>query len=99
MTAARDLEGQAAPAATLAIKAVPGASRDEIAGWLGDRLKIRVAAPAEGGRANRAVCAVVAGSLGLRPAAVSVVSGATRPEKTLRLEGLTAAEVLSRLGR
>ena len=34
------------------VKAVPGAKREEIAGALGDRLKIRVAQPPEGGRAN-----------------------------------------------
>ncbi len=29
------------------IKAVPGASRNEIAGVVGDRLKLRISAPAE----------------------------------------------------
>ena len=42
------------------VKVVPGASRAGIAGVLGDRLKVRVSAPAEGGRANKAVCAVIA---------------------------------------
>ena len=38
------------------VKVVPGGSRDEIAGMLGDALKIKVSAQAEGGKANRAVC-------------------------------------------
>ena len=33
----------------LLVKMVPGASRDEIAGVVGDRLKVRVAAPPEDG--------------------------------------------------
>jgi len=52
----------------IAVKAVPGAARDEIAGLLGERLKVRVAAPPEDGKANEAICRVLAAALGLRSA-------------------------------
>lgn len=39
----------------LAVKVVPGSSRDQIVGRLGDALKIKVTAPAEKGKANTAV--------------------------------------------
>ncbi len=39
----------------LDLKVVPKSSRDCIAGWLGDALKVRVRAPAERGKANAAV--------------------------------------------
>lgn len=85
-------------AARLDVKVVPGARRDQVAGPLGERLKVRVAAPPEGGRANKAVCALIAGALGLRASEVTVIAGPASPEKTLRIEGRTAAEVRAALG-
>lgn len=67
------------------VKAVPGASRDQIAGVLGDRLKVKVAAPPEGGKANKAICALLAKELGVKPGQVEIVSGATNPEKVVRV--------------
>ena len=74
------------------VKAVPGASRDQIAGLLGDRLKIRVSAPPEGGKANRAIARVLAGGLGVlgvRASDVELVRGTSSAEKTFRIMGVT----------
>ena len=49
----------------LSEKVVPRASRNGIAGWLGDELKIRVSAPPEKGEANKAVEDVLAKVLGI----------------------------------
>lgn len=73
------------PSLILQIKAVPGSSRDALAGMLGDRLKIRIAAPPEEGKANAAVCGLVAEALGVRPRQVQVVAGRSAPEKTVRI--------------
>ncbi len=78
------------------IKVVPGARSNGIAGVLGDRLKIRVSAPPEGGRANKAVCAMIAAALGAKPRQVSVESGQTSPEKVLRISGVDV-EMVARL--
>jgi uncharacterized protein (TIGR00251 family) len=69
----------------LAIKVVPGASRTEIAGVLGKRLKVRVAAPAEGGKANRALVRLLGEWLGVRD--VEIVAGESSAEKTVRVVG------------
>jgi uncharacterized protein (TIGR00251 family) len=82
----------------LGIKVVPNASRDGIAGWLGDDLKIRVQAPPEDGRANKRVCELLAAHLGLAKNAVTVVAGHANQRKTLAVEGLTADEMRRRLG-
>jgi uncharacterized protein (TIGR00251 family) len=86
---------QAGPDVLLRVKAVPGASRDQVAGLLGDRLKIRVAAPPEGGKANAAICELVAKALGRGKRDVTVESGATNPEKVLRVCGATVEAVSS----
>jgi uncharacterized protein len=86
------------PAVRLDVKVVPGARRTEIAGPLGDRLKIRVAAPPEDGKANRAVCELVARELGVKERFVTVLSGQSNPEKTLLILGISAQEARSRAG-
>ena len=79
------------------IKAVPGASRDQIAGVIGDRLKVRISAPPEDGKANKAICKLLAKALGVRNAQVSIESGQTNPEKIIRIAGVTTNDLRRRL--
>jgi uncharacterized protein (TIGR00251 family) len=81
----------------IAVKVVPRASRDEIVGWLEGALKVRVAAPPEDGRANRAVEAVIAAALNLKKNAVAVTAGASSPRKRVAVEGLSREEIVRRL--
>ena len=80
------------------VKVVPGASRDRIAGPLGDALKIQVAAPPEKGKANKAVVALIADALGVNPKDVAVAGGYTSPRKTIRVEGVTIQQACEALG-
>ncbi len=84
-------------ATRLSLKVVPGASRAGIAGWLGDSLKVRVTAPAESGKANAAVTALLAAVLGVPKSSVEIVSGGATPHKVVAIRGLTPAEVADRL--
>lgn len=77
------------------VKAVPGAKRDEIVGRLGDRLKVRVSAPPEGGKANEAICALIATALGIKARDVRIVAGLSRAEKTVEIDGANADAVES----
>ena len=67
--------------------AQPGARRSEIAGLHGDRLKIRIAAPALDGRANDALVAFIAGELRIPKARVAVIKGERSREKLLAVSG------------
>lgn len=73
--------------AILRVKAVPGARRDEIVGMLGDRLKVRVSAPPEGGRANAAIRALIADALGVKARQIAIISGQASAEKVVRVAG------------
>lgn len=78
---------------------IPSASRDAVAGWLGEALKIRVSAPPERGRANAAVERVVASALDLSAKSVRVVSGSTSPRKVIEITGVSESEVYARLSK
>ena len=79
------------------IKAVPGASRDEIAGIIGDRLKVRVRAAPEAGKANKAICKLIASALGAKVKQVQIDSGQTNPEKIVRISGAVRGDVVCQL--
>jgi len=81
----------------LAVKVVPRASRDELVGWLGDRLKIKVAAPPQDGRANDALEAYLAERLGVPRRSVRVATGHGSTSKIVEIDGIPQTELVSRL--
>jgi len=82
---------------TLELKVIPNAPRDEIAGWLGAALKVKVRAPALEGRANDALTDFLADRLGLPRRAVALVRGGHSRHKVVRIDGLDSAAVRRRL--
>ncbi len=75
-------------AIVLRVHAQPGAGRSAITGRYGDALKVKVAAPPQGGRANDALLALLADEFGVKGAQVTLVSGASSRTKRFRIEGL-----------
>ena len=71
----------------LQLKVVPKASRNRVAGWVGERLKVQVTAAPERGKANHAVLEVLAEILGLSPARIRIVAGEMSALKTVEIEG------------
>lgn len=71
--------------ARLNVKVVPGSSRNQIVGWLGDALKIKVMAPPEKGQANEAVIELLAEALDLTTDNIEVLSRHSSPLKVITI--------------
>src|SRR5438552_18952122 len=77
----------------LRVHVQPGAGRTAVSGRYGDSLKVRVAAPPEGGRANAACRAFLAELLGLREDQVELTGGPSSRSKRFRITGVEAADL------
>ncbi len=93
MSWARDEAG----GAVLEILVQPRASRTRVVGEHDGRLKVQLAAPPVEGEANRALVELLAGALGVRKADVVIQRGDTGRRKTVRVAGVTAAQVRAAL--
>ena len=83
---------------TFTAKVVPGSSRTTVAGVLEDMIKIRVAAPPEKGKANQCLLAFLAQQLHVKKNAIEILAGHGNPIKQVKVAGISAAELLDRLG-
>ncbi|MBS1200425.1 MAG: protein Mettu [Proteobacteria bacterium] len=72
---------------TLALRVQPRASRDEVAGLHGDRLKVRITAPPVDGAANEHLRRFIAGLFGVAPAQVRLLRGETGRDKLVAVSG------------
>jgi uncharacterized protein (TIGR00251 family) len=85
--------------ARIAVRVQPLAARDELGGEHGGALLVRVTAPPVGGRANDAVCRIVAKAVGVPPSGVSIIRGARGREKLVEVDGVDDEELRVRLRR
>jgi uncharacterized protein (TIGR00251 family) len=68
---------------TLQVQAQPGAKRPGFEPYGEDALKVRIAAPAVDGRANEALCELIAGRLKVARSRVEVTRGHAARRKTV----------------
>jgi uncharacterized protein YggU (UPF0235/DUF167 family) len=68
-----------------------------VVGRHGAAWKVRVASPAERGKANDAVVALLAETLDVPQASVELVGGATHRDKVVAVRGLSEGEIERRL--
>ena len=57
-----------------------------------------MAAAPEAGKANQAICKLIARTVGVKAKDVSIESGLTNPEKIIRMKGCTVVAVQSAIG-
>jgi uncharacterized protein len=74
---------------TLSVRVTPGARRSELGDVAGDRLRVRVAAPAIDGKANAELRRYMASLFGVRASAVSLAAGEHARDKVIRVHGVT----------
>lgn len=86
-------------AETLVVNVKPGAKAPGIVVGLDGAIVVRVRERAMEGKANEAVCAALARTLGLPKSAVTLVRGAKARIKTFAIAGLPANEVKERLAQ
>ncbi|MGE5111039.1 MAG: DUF167 domain-containing protein [Acidobacteriaceae bacterium] len=83
--------------ATFAVRVQPRASRNAVAGEIGDALKIVLTAPPVEGKANEACVDFLANLLKVPRSSVTIASGESSRNKVVRIAGLRASEVEQRL--
>ncbi len=84
--------------AKIEVRLRPRGNRDELIGVEVGVVHARVSAPPVDGRANRALCRLIAKRAGVAPSRVSVVRGGKSREKLVRVEGVEQAALLDALG-
>jgi uncharacterized protein (TIGR00251 family) len=80
------------------VRLTPRAGANEVVGERDGALLVRVTAPPVDGRANDALCRLIAKRARVGVRSVSVVRGAGAREKVVRVEGIGLAELRAALG-
>jgi uncharacterized protein len=76
------------PTARLIVRLQPRASRTEVVGERAGAVLVRVTAPPVDGKANAALCELIADEVGVARSAVSVVRGETSRDKVVEILGV-----------
>ena len=83
----------------IALHVTPRSARDEVVGWKGSELGVRVTAPPEGGKANDAVIRLLAKALTVPMRDVRVIRGGSSRHKMLEIDGIDARRLLEAFGQ
>jgi uncharacterized protein (TIGR00251 family) len=81
----------------LAIRVTPNAGRNEITGWHGDVLQIKIAAPPEKGKANQELIDFLGRTLGVKKSAIAIIKGQTSRNKAIEIAGVSREEIIEKL--
>ena len=79
--------------ARIEVRLRPRGRRDELLGFRDGALQARVTAPPVDGKANKALCRLIAKQAGVAPSRVTVVRGLKSRDKVVIVEGVGEAEL------
>ena len=78
---------------TYKVRVQPKASRNQVDGYSADRLRLRVTAPPQDGKANAAVISLLAETLGVPKSRLRIIRGHGSREKLVQVTSLTPEDV------
>jgi uncharacterized protein (TIGR00251 family) len=70
----------------LLLRVIPNASSDVVVGWCGNVLKVKVQAPPEDGRANKALVKLLAEYFEIPKKSIVILAGEKSRKKRIRIE-------------
>ena len=82
----------------LSVHLTPGAKRNEIFGFAGDVLKVKIAAPPREGKANVGLVAFLSEELGVSKSSITLVRGHTSRNKVIEITGLSLDDIRRKVG-
>lgn len=82
----------------LSVKVIPKSSSNEIAGIVGDFVKVKLTCAPEKGKANKSLIQLFAKVLKLSRSDLSIIKGRTSSRKLILIKGLEEEHILRLLG-
>ena len=82
---------------TISLRVYPNASRNELAGFTGGVLRVKVSAPPSKGKANRELITFLSRLLGVGKDSINIIRGHISRNKVVAINGLSREEVMERL--
>lgn len=72
----------------ISVKVLPKSSKNEIVGWEGEILKVRLTAAPEKGKANESLIALLAKEYGVSKSSITILKGTTSQKKLVEIKDL-----------
>ena len=72
----------------ISVKVIPKSSKNEIIGWEGDILKVKLTVSPEKGKANEALIALLSKEYGVPKSQIEILKGETSRNKIIEIRGL-----------
>jgi uncharacterized protein (TIGR00251 family) len=83
--------------AKISLRVYPNAPKNEVTGFAGGLLRVRIAAPPVKGKANRELISFLSRLLKVGPEAIAITRGHTSRNKTISVTGFPPEELLRQL--